>query len=233
MVGLIESAGAILSASERRLEVIAQNTANVATPGYQRRVSFETLVANRQSSSGLPFLSTVVDTRSGQLVSTGNPLDIAIAGEGTFIVRDGERLIASRGGSFRRDEDGRMIDSLGRALQQSGGGDVVVDSDVVSIGVDGTVLVGGQPTAKIGVFAVDARIIQSAEVDGLSHSAMDEEVADPQIRQAMVEQSNVVLGDEMVAMMATARSAEGGARIVHIYDELIGRVFTNLGQAGR
>lgn len=233
MAGLIESAGAILSAAERRLEVIAQNTANVATPGYQRRISFESQIADRQTLPGLPLLSSVIDRRSGQLVSTGNPLDLALAGEGLFVVRDGDRLLPSRGGSFRRDGEGRLVDALGRALQQSGGGDVVVDSAALSISADGIVLADGQPVSRIGVFALDDAALDAMAASGLAEAALADEVADPQVRQGMVEQSNVVLGEEMVAMMTIQRASEGGAKLVQVYDELIGRVITSLGQTGR
>ena len=56
-----------------------------------------------------------------------------------------------------------------------------------------------------------------------------EAVAEPMIRQGMVESSNVSMGDEMVTMMAAMRQAEGGARLVQVYDELMGRALTTLG----
>jgi flagellar basal-body rod protein FlgG len=60
-----------------------------------------------------------------------------------------------------------------------------------------------------------------------------EEVAEPGLRQGMVEASNVTLSDEMTAMMATLRHAETGARLVTVYDELLGRAIQTLGQVGR
>jgi flagellar basal-body rod protein FlgG len=49
----------------------------------------------------------------------------------------------------------------------------------------------------------------------------------------MVEASNVAMGEEMVTMMAALRQAENGARIVQLYDDLLGRAITTFGQGGR
>lgn len=228
MSGLIESASAILSASERRLEVIAQNTANMSTPGYQRLISFQSLLTQPQDTLPSPQISTMPDSRVGSLTPTGNPFDLALAGAGTFLVREGDQFVTSRGGSFRRTEDGNLVDGLGRALQQSGGGDLVVETGSPTIGSDGVIVIEGQAVARIGVFASAS----SSQSDSIAPANLDD-VNDPQVRQGMVEQSNVMIGDEMVSMMAISRSAEGGARLVQTYDELIGKVFAAFGQSGR
>ena len=53
------------------------------------------------------------------------------------------------------------------------------------------------------------------------------------LRQGMVENSNVSIGDEMVAMTAAVRQTETGARLVQIYDDLLGRAISSFGQGGR
>lgn len=224
----MQAASAILSAAERRLETIAHNAANISTPGYQRLISFQSLLAQRSDGLELPLIGVRADERVGSLVSTGNPLDLALASSGVFMVRDGEHYHASHGGSFQRDEAGRVVDAAGRVLQQSGGGDLVIDSDAVSISDEGLVIVDGQAMGRIGVFAANA----SVSIAGEAEPAF-EDVDDPLVRQGMIEQSNVQLADEMTAMMRISRSAEGGARLVQTYDELIGRVFTTFGQAAR
>ena len=59
------------------------------------------------------------------------------------------------------------------------------------------------------------------------------EVASPELRQGMIEGSNVALADEMVSMMDALRQAEGGAHLVQTYDDLMGRAISTLGQGGR
>lgn len=231
MSGIMQAANAILSAAERRLEAIAHNTANISTPGYQRLVSFQSLLTQQSNGADLPLIGIRADERAGSMVSTGNPLDLALASRGVFMVRDGEHYHATRGGSFRRDESGRVVDAVGRVLQQSGGGDLIIDSEAVRISDEGLVLVDGQAMGRIGVFESDA----SPDIGAAAEAPFNDvdDVDDPVVRQGMIEQSNVQLADEMTAMMTISRSAEGGARLVQTYDELIGRVFTTFGQAAR
>ena len=53
------------------------------------------------------------------------------------------------------------------------------------------------------------------------------------LRQAMVETSNVTMASEMVGMMAAVREAETGAKLVQVYDDLMGRALTAFGQGGK
>lgn len=126
---------------------------------------------------------------------------------------------------------------MGRALQQSGGGDLIIEAGTLTVGTDGIIMIDGQPTGKIGVFhdSENGRglsALVSRSIDAMQDE-MPEEVDDPRVRQGVVEQSNVELGSEMISMMAISRSAESGARLVQTYDELIGRVLSSLGQSVR
>jgi flagellar basal-body rod protein FlgG len=236
MSGLIESATAILSASERRLEIISQNISNVSTPGYKRQIGFAELVRGPASSDAEQLLiDAKSDFAQAKLTSTGNPLDLAISGGGFFQLRDGARILYSRQGQFRRADDGTIVTVLGHVLQQAGGGDLVLDRASVEILEDGTVLDQGQPVARIGVFAPASGVrLEGAGGSVFSAGAVPiEEAGSALIRQGMLEASNVETGDEMVAMMSAMRHAEGGARLVQLYDELMGRAITSLGQASR
>jgi flagellar basal-body rod protein FlgG len=236
MSGLIESATAILSASERRLETVSSNISNVSTPGYKRQISFADLVANGgRDPVGALVMRVRADLAQGKLSNTGNPLDLAIGGEGFFQLRNGDDLVYSRQGQFRLAADGTVVTPQGYALQQSGGGDLVLDGPGVEILADGTVLDGKRPVGRIGLFTPS----DGAEAQPLDGSLFrfsggtGEEVAAPQLRQGMVEASNVSVGNEMVTMMASLRQAESGARLVQTYDDLLGRAITAFGQGGR
>jgi flagellar basal-body rod protein FlgF len=240
MSGLIESATAILSVCERRLEVAAHNVANISTPGYKRQLSFSKMVeggpasvaANMVADAGLAVRR---DFAQGALGSTGNPLDLAISGTGLFQLRGPDGMLYSRQGQFRLGADGTVVTPQGYALQQAGGGDLVLDNAAVSILEDGTVLDAGVPVGKIGVFRADdtAALVPVGEAhfavagDGLEAST------DAVVRQGMIENSNVSVGDEMVSTMSVLRHSEMGARLVQVYDDLLGRAITSLGQGGR
>lgn len=232
MSGLIESATAIMRASERRLEVTAHNIANISTPGYKRQHAFAQLMASLspdQVATGK--IAVRRDFAQGAMRETGNPLDLAISGPGFFQLQAGDRILYTRQGHFTLGADGVVVNSQGYRLQQAGGGDLVIDRlEGMSIEQDGMVLADGVPVAKIAIFDGESSALQTV---GESHfsdganalSALDEAV----VRQGVVEDSNVDLGDEMVGMTAAVRQSETGARLVQVWDDLIGRAITTLG----
>lgn len=235
MADLLEAASAIMRSSERRVELVANNVANISTPGFRRQVPYADAVSSGNFARfGLPETRSTTDSSEGRLDSTGLPLDLAISGEGLFQLKSGEETLYTRQGSFRRLEDGRVANAQGHILQQAGGGDLVLDSDAVEILADGVVVEGERPVARVGLFApADGARLEPLAGSGSVFTIAGEaaEVEQPLIRQGMVETSNVVLGDEMVTMMAAMRQAESGARLATLYDELVGRAIQTLGQA--
>jgi flagellar basal-body rod protein FlgF len=236
MSGLIDSASAILLSSEKRLEASAQNVANATTSGFKRQVGFSQALDNAESQIGMPIETQfVTDYVQGKLNSTGNPLDLAIHGPGLLMLRDGESHVYSRGGTFAKGENDTLIDALGRVLQQAGGGDLAVKGDAFEVLEDGTLLKDGLPTARMALLeASDPAALKA--LGGSSFAADPAAMTDAGnsiVRQGFLEASNVVLSDEMVAMMATVRQAEGGARLVQFYDQMIGQAITTFTRSGR
>lgn len=241
MPGLVDSAAAILASAERRLEAAAQNVANASTPGFKRQASFAEALGTAEgvtaegAGARLPAQKTYVDFTQGRLSETGSPLDLAVHGPGLLRLRDGGGFIYARGGSFALGADGVLADAAGRVLQQSGGGDLALTGPDFEILADGTVLEGGLPAARIGLYeAADPAALTALGGTGFTapDSAMSE-AEGSQIRQGFLEKSNVTMSDEMVAMMAALRQAEGGGRVVQYYDELIGQAITTFSRSGR
>lgn len=236
MSGLIKSAAAILSASERRLEVAAHNVSNISTPGFKRQIGFSQLLNARggaQVAGGAQQVAVRRDFAQGKLSPSKNPLDIAISGNGFFQLRAGDTMVYSRQGQFSRAADGSVVTPQGYVLQQAGGGDLVIDSAQVSVLEDGTVLDKGVPVARLAAFMpADTATLQPVgeTAFALPGGSMDA-VPDAGFRQGMTENSNVAIGDEMVTMMTALRQSEGGARLVQVYDDLLGRALQTLGQS--
>ena len=231
MSGLMEAATAVMRAAQTRLDVVARNIANVSAPGYKRQSAYATLAATAAARADLPAMATHVDATQGKLEATRNPLDLAISGEGFFAVKVGEQIRYLRQGHFSLRDDGTVVNSQGYALQQAGGGDLVLDRSDVRIEADGTIFDGGRPVAKLALQTSDAPTSRDGVLFDLPQDAREPEGS--AIRQGMVEASNVSTGDEMIAMMGAIREAESGARLAQTYDDLLGRAISNFGLGGR
>lgn len=236
MSGLVEIAEAMLSASQRRLEVVSQNVTNTTTNGYKASVSFDEFVSvasASEGSSGEP--ASFVDLAQGALTNTGNPLDLALSDSGFFLLQGVERSYYSRAGQFQIAGDGRVVGANGMALQTVGNEDLVLTSADVEILQDGTVLEDGLPIARIGVFepGPDGEIEPlGGTLFRVSSGVMNASDA-PLVRQGMLEASNVEMADEMLDMMAAFRGFEAGARFVQIYDSMMSEALTTFGRTQR
>jgi len=236
VMGIVELGGIIIGQATQRVELAAQNMANMTTAGYKSRRQFQSLVdgspfAFVSAQSGAEADKMSVDFTAGKLQHTGNPLDLAISGTGFFTVRTDDGLLYTRTGQFSRDADGRLTAADGGVLQ-SASGDIELEGGDFSVLPDGTVQQKGQPVARLAIADFDNRQVLTPVGAGLfaapAGSARD--VAGPQIQQGVLETSNVTSANEMISMMAGLRSAEAGQRMVQVYDDLMGRVLTTFGQ---
>jgi flagellar basal body rod protein FlgG len=218
------------------MEASARNVANATTSGFKRQVGFSQALDNADGQIGMPIETHFVSSyEQGKLNPTENPLDLAIQGAALFMLRDGDSYVYSRGGTFQKGAGDTLVDALGRVMQQAGGGDLAVRSGVFEVLEDGTLLEDGLPTGRIGLFeAADPAALKA--LGGSSFTADPAamgEATDSTVRQGFLEASNVTLSDEMVAMMAAVRQAEGGARLVQFYDQLIGQAITTFSRSAR
>lgn len=231
MAGFADIATSMLVSAGQRIDATAVNVSNLATPGFRARKIFQRIVDAREF---LPVVSTVSSKSeaSAVLKMTGNALDITVTGSGYLLLRAGNRMMPAVSVQLHRDADGRLIDAAGRVLQAAGGGDVVVSGDNPVLLKDGTLLVGGQAEVRVGAFAGNAAADGDLSMS-FAAGALPEEAEGAVLRQGMIVPSNVDLGTEMVEMTRAARMAETGARVFQVYDDLIGRVASKLGEVGR
>jgi flagellar basal body rod protein FlgG len=231
-MGIVELGGLIITQATQRVELAAQNMSNMTTAGYKSRYRFQHLVDSQPGivSPGAPA-DMSVDFTVGKLQHTGNPLDLALAGTGFFTVRLNEQVLYTRAGQFTRDTDGRLVTPEGAVLQ-SLGGDVQLQDGKVSVLADGTLQQDDQPVSQLAIAAFDDPNVLKPVGAGLfsAPSGLARDETGAQVRQGMLESSNVTTATEMVSMMAAMRSAEAGQRLVQVYDDLMGRVLTTFGQ---
>lgn len=231
MSGLIEIAAAAMKAAERNIAIISGNIANAQSPGFKRIQSHQSF-SSYLGGNEVPPRQPRADLSQGTLKSTSNVLDLAIDGQGYFLVRQADRYFATRGGQFSVGLNQAVQNNDGMVLQLAGGGDLIVDGQQIEILADGVVVEDGVPIGTIGVFNTPNPSASGgpiASLDGISETAAELY----NVRSGMLEASNVILTDEMTALMANIRQAEATAQLVRGYDQLMGQAVSTFGRGGR
>lgn len=114
-----------LNAASKNLNVTGNNIANVGSTGFKAsRAEFADLyatsmlgVGNNTTGSGVQTAAVSQQFTQGTITNTGNGLDMAINGNGFFVLNDGGSTIYSRNGTFKTDKDGFIVDNSGNKLQ--------------------------------------------------------------------------------------------------------------------
>jgi flagellar basal-body rod protein FlgG len=243
-----------LDAQQTRMTVVSNNLANVNTTGFkQGRAVFEDLLyqnvrqVGAQSTqdtryptglyvgTGVRVVATEKLYTQGNLVQTGNPLDLAVQGRGFFqvLMPDGT-LGYTRDGSFQVNAEGELVTSSGYRLQP--GISIPDAAQSVSIGTDGTVSVqvaGQAAPTQVGslqlVDFVNPAGLQARGQNLLLESASSgpAQTGTPgldglgSIAQGTLESSNVNVVEELVNMIETQRAYEMNSKAIQTTDQML------------
>lgn len=207
-----------LVAQSRNMDVIAGNLANMSTPGYRaERVIFADWLAPRTGSGTPPGgrqiaftqdRATYRDRAEGTLTHTGNPLDLALSGDGYFTVATANGTRLTRAGRFTLQADGTIADEAGNALLDVNNQKLsVAPSDtVLTVAADGAISSQNGPIGKIAVVTPSDPNRMTAEGSRLFRADVPTTpVTAPKLVQGAVEDSNVQPTAELVRMMSTER----------------------------
>jgi len=236
-----------LDAQQKRMSVISNNLANVNTTGFKRdRAVFEDLLYQsiRQPGgqsgpdtqlptglmlgTGTRLVATEKNHIQGNMITTGNALDIAIGGEGFFQIQQADGTVAySRDGSFKVSNAGQVVTANGSLLIPP----IVLPDNLatLTIGQDGTVvaeLTNGGGQAQLGQIQV-ARFVNPAGLQSMGQNLYRETPGSgaPQLLvpgqggggplyQGTLEASNVNVVEEMVSMIETQRAYEVNSKAI-------------------
>lgn len=204
-------------ALERRMATLAQNVANARSAGYRAaQVNFGSIISTI-SPIATAFASTgreSVSMEAGGLTRTGNPLDIAVKGDGFFAIQGPDQVYYSRDGRMTLSPEGQLVNSMGHLLLDSGGAAVQVDPKGGPIDINslGRVMQDGQLKATIGLYAVDTSAGYSRMGDaGLVPKTDAQPMTDftrNGVVQGYVEEANVNPVMEMVRLIQVTRAFE-------------------------
>jgi flagellar basal-body rod protein FlgG len=222
-----------MAAQQQRMDTLANDVANVNTTGYKHtRVAFRDLLYARDRtgvvSSGAGAAANPIGRgfAQGSLRETGNPLDVAIQGDGFLQVRRADGTTAlTRDGALRLDPRGRLSTQRGELVQPAVTVPAGTSDADVAIASDGTVSAAGRAVGRIQLVTVRApQALQSAG-DNLfvptAGSGAPQAMRNGVVAQGSLEASNVDLADAMTEMMDSQRSFQMASKAVQMQDQIL------------
>ncbi|MGH8294103.1 MAG: flagellar basal-body rod protein FlgG [Steroidobacteraceae bacterium] len=243
-----------LDAQQTEMAVISNNLANVNTTGFkQDRAVFEDLLYQNQTQpgadtsqttespsgmsigTGVRVVATEKDYSQGSLTQTGNPLDLAIQGQGFFQIQMPDGTLAyTRDGTFQTNAQGQLVTSSGYLVQP--GITIPQGAQSVTIGSDGTVSVtlpGQSATTQIGQIQlvnfinppglqpIGQNLLVQSAASGSPQSGSPGTNGFGTLSQGELESSNVNVVEELVNMIQTQRAYEMNSKAISTVDQML------------
>lgn len=220
------------SARTTQLEAVADNLANVDTPGFRaNRTAFEAFLpaGGRGEEGHVAAVKTSADPRPGRIVETGRPLDLVPA-DGAFLSVSTEAGAAyTRAGHLEVDAEGRLL-AGGRQVLDTRGRPIDVPIDTpVTVGEDGVVRTGDQPLARLGLYRIEGDLERTAPT--LLRPASDAQVvaSDAEVRTGHLEVSASSALEATVQLVGAQRSFDTAMQALETYRRLDQRA-TDIGR---
>ena len=248
MLRSLYTAGTAMLTQSRQMDVISNNLTNVETAGFKSdnlmSQSFRDMLISRVSdpyvykssgvgphNTGIHIDRVFTSFAQGPLENTTLNTDLALAGDGFFVINtpDGERY--TRAGCFTTDQDGYLVTPLGMYVMGYDG-PIQVGDDRFSVSLDGIVASDGEVLGRLRIvtFPDNGALRKDKDslfynIDPAGNQPVNSTVA---IRQGFLEGSNVDTAREMVRLITVYRSYEANQRILGMLDESLGRAVNDI-----
>jgi flagellar basal-body rod protein FlgF len=225
-------------AAQNRQNVVANNLANVHTTGFKAdntsNIAFDTMLLNAYNKKGKVPIGTLglgvqvsptyTDFSGGAYVVTDNPHDLAIDGDALFAVEVNGAIRFTRAGHFGVDQNQYLVTAAGhRILGEKG--PIRVGGATFRVAEDGTVLQDGKVIDRLQLAASGGMV---KEGDSLYRAGQVQPPGKYQIRQGILEESNVNAIRQMIEMINLTRNYEANQKALTAYDETLDKAVTEL-----
>jgi len=221
-----------LRAASTRLNQRSHNLANVSTPGFTpRRVDLADARAGGVQTTGTSPMG------AGPVVPTDHPLDLALDGGGFFVLNDGQGgRLYSRAGNFVLDDQGALVDPLGRSLSPSiqippeaAQVHVTAQGKVQALAADGSVHYEGRiQTASFGnpggLESVGGNAFRETAASGPPVTDAPGTPGHGQVISGALQASGTDIAREMAGLVNDQRYFEANLKTVQTEDEMLGSI---------
>jgi flagellar basal body rod protein FlgG len=226
---LLISAASGMAARSESLDMLANNIANSATPGFKADREFYNLF-----QSQLPLVeSEWTDYSQSTLTPTGNPLNLGLSGPGFFALNSPGGVVYTRNGAFQISKSNELQTVEGYTLRnaQKQGKPIVVDpAQPIEIDKDGVVRQGGQVAGQIEIAGIGNPQAMLRKL-GASYFALMDQIAPgkaaaatastgTEVEQGTLEQSNVQTSDSAVRLVSVMRQFEMLQKAISVGTEM-------------
>ncbi len=227
-------------AQAKRLEVLANNLANVDTVGFKRQLAvFQARYAEaveqgleqpgsgsvNDVGGGVMVQQTKSDFSGGPLKRTEAPTDLAIDGEGFFVVQKGDQQMLTRAGDFRLTARGELVTAQGYAVLSEGGSPIVVDpaNGAFQITTAGTVRQRGatQQLALVRPGSLGDLVRVGENLFKPLAEPQPIPGGERQVRAGYLETSGVRPTSEMVQLIEASRAVEANVNMMQAQDQML------------
>jgi flagellar basal-body rod protein FlgF len=212
-------------AQERRLGFISNNLANALTAGYKSsKAVFEGVLSssvtdmetNKEDNTFVGIYDSHINFAEGSLIETGNKLDLALQGDGFFVIRTPEGDRYTRNGQFALDADKTLVTHDGFPVAGEGR-EIIVDGREVNIEKDGSVFVDKVLAGKIKLVRFAAkeflRPVGRSLFENMNQENRELPAVGSSVNQGFNEASNVEVVKEMLEMIACMRAYEAYRKV--------------------
>lgn len=222
-------------AEMRRLDVATQNLANLKTVGYKgQRLAFGEVLAaaggEAERAGGMVGIAEQrTDFSQGELHHTGNDFDLALDGDGFFVVQGRQGRRYTRQGTFTLAADGTMMSGSGEAVLGEDNVPIRVSGKKIEVTPEGVVRSEDVEIGRLRIarFA-DPRAL-AKEARGLFRApdnAKTEPAADVRVVQGAIEQANVNPVDAMITLITIHRQFEAYGKVMQMMDAATGKMIS-------
>ena len=230
--GIYSVAGSMEAAAFSQ-EMAAENLTHLATPGYRRQGTYFDLNTDQGNENAPTNQNAATGNRrrgytsleAGPLQQTGNPYDLAVTGNGFFVLDGPNGPLYTRNGGFERSATGQLqARGSGYRLRGSGGAiNVPADATEISVNSDGVVFAKGNEIGRLQLAAFDRP--ETMRRVGTTLFAADSPKTPPpgevRVEQGYREGSNVQPVREMVSMMLGMRYYQAAEKAMSALSEAI------------